>query len=133
MMFIRSGFSPEALRVLAARPQKGATTDVVARRLIAGALDGDTKLSKEQLRQIRAKERAPPAPAMPTLLTDSESEEAARGQGEGGGREDSRPKEGTARHPGGRLLAGALRGMGGPRRPPQVEAAGRGVRNALFT
>ena len=96
---VRSGFSPEALHVLAKRPQKGATTDVVARRLIAGALDGDAKLSKEQLRQIRAKERCPPAPAMPTLLTESESEEAQQvapvAPAKRRGREDSRPKEGT--------------------------------------
>ena len=50
----------------------------------SGALDGDVKLTKEQLRQIRAKSaegatssrlrKPPPAPTMPTLETESESE-----------------------------------------------------------
>ncbi|CAE7022788.1 Ddx1, partial [Symbiodinium sp. CCMP2456] len=53
---LKSDFSEEAEAILALhRPNKGATTDAVARRLIAGALDGDTVITKEQLRQIRAK------------------------------------------------------------------------------
>lgn len=115
--------------LLLRRPNKGATTDVVARRLIAGketlmflathlfggllyflyqkqrnlhchvawntpfsgALDGDVKLTKEQLRQIRAKaegatasrlRKPPPAPTMPTLETESESEVSTAPAGE---------------------------------------------------
>ncbi|CAK9015422.1 Protein tofu-2 (21U-RNA biogenesis fouled up protein 2) [Durusdinium trenchii] len=80
---LRPAFSEEAQKILALRrPDKAATTDVVARRLIAGALDGDVKLTKEQLRQIRVKKsntnsvsnrKVPPAPKMPTLETDTES------------------------------------------------------------
>ncbi|CAE7293598.1 MAP2B [Symbiodinium natans] len=53
---LKPDFSDEAKAMLAVhRPHKGATTDAVARRLIAGALDGDTVITKDQLRQIRAK------------------------------------------------------------------------------
>eukprot|EP00435_Cladocopium_sp_Y103_P034669 s2108_g9.t1 len=120
---LRAAFSEEAQEMLALRrPNKGATTDVVARRLIAGALDGDIKLTKEQLRQIRAKNdvarcgprKPPPAPPMPTLETESESESSEKPKESasklssakaaalqpappakrlGEGREDSRPKE----------------------------------------
>ena len=53
---------------------------------LSGALDGDIKLTKEQLRQIRAKNdmarcgprKPPPAPPMPTLETESESESSEK-------------------------------------------------------
>lgn len=53
---------------------------------LSGALDGAIKLTKEQLRQIRAKNdvarcgprKPPPAPPMPTLETESESESSEK-------------------------------------------------------
>eukprot|EP00913_Durusdinium_trenchii_P004047 g3749.t1 len=150
---LRPAFSEEAQKILALRrPDKAATTDVVARRLIAGALDGDVKLTKEQLRQIRVKKsntnsvsnrKVPPAPKMPTLETDTESgsssdqmsqavpaakraakpaaaepaaaEPALPAKRQGEGRADTRPKESRSNPAGGRLLAGALRGVMGER------------------
>lgn len=60
-----------------------------------GALDGDVKLTKEQLRQIRVKSetRKPPAaPPMPTLETESEdeSEEKPKATGWGPGMGEAR-------------------------------------------
>ncbi|CAE8612608.1 unnamed protein product [Polarella glacialis] len=53
--FLRPDFSAAAQSLLASqRPTKAATTDAVARRLIAAALDRDSLLSRKQLRQIRA-------------------------------------------------------------------------------
>ncbi|CAK9083085.1 unnamed protein product [Durusdinium trenchii] len=175
---LRPAFSEEAQKILALRrPDKAATTDVVARRLIAGALDGDVKLTKEQLRQIRVKKsntnsvsnrKVPPAPKMPTLETDTESgsssdqmsqavpaakraakpaaaepaaaEPALPAKRQGEGRADTRPKESRSNPAGGRLLAGALRGVMGerPRRSVKSHEEGdaperRGPRNALWS
>eukprot|EP00439_Symbiodinium_sp_Y106_P051291 s2497_g6.t2 len=144
-MFIPTAFwpkGPEAEAILAVhRPHKGATTDAVARRLIAGALDGDTVITKEQLRQIRAKKlpssaasggyeakrKPPPAPPMPSLGS-SDSESASSFKAPAAEKEtppakrpslserqpDTRPKDDSKANPGGsRLLQGALRGVAG--------------------
>mmetsp|Transcript_6449 Transcript_6449/g.11526 ORF Transcript_6449/g.11526 Transcript_6449/m.11526 type:complete len:321 (-) Transcript_6449:32-994(-) len=122
---LRGGFSEEAQAMLAAeRPDKATTTDAVARRLIAGALDGDTVLSRDQLRQIRAKpqKKPPPAPPMPAS-DDEESSEKAK---ETELKKMARPS---------RLLAGALQGLGGTQKRKAGYAEEKlrsGPRNALF-
>ncbi|CAE7229210.1 Ddx1 [Symbiodinium sp. KB8] len=142
---LKSDFSEEAEAILALhRPSKGATTDAVARRLIAGALDGDTVITKEQLRQIRAKKlsssaaaggyeakrKPPPAPPMPTLGSSSDSESASSFKAPAPEKEtppakrpslserqpDTRPKDSKANPGGSRLLQGALRGVVGASR-----------------
>lgn len=159
--------SGAAVELLSLRqPRKKATTDRVARRFIAGALQDDPTLTKEQLRHIRQSgsqpvggdsppgvqsvsvgRRAPPAPPMPLLEPSAEELPAHDGECRSGGPSGvsvSGPAVATAaRRPaaglsdsagaaaalgiaaprqravlgrgagaGGRLLAGALRGLG---------------------
>ncbi|CAJ1405859.1 unnamed protein product [Effrenium voratum] len=154
---LRPSFSAAALDLIRAkRPTKGATTDAVARRLIAGALDGDTVITKDQLRAIRAKAsaapaeeetaaararnpRCPPAPAMPTLDTDTESESSSFAAGATKPKRFESGRGGGPKTQGRRSARGAHRRLGGcwlgrcaaSGPSGRGERAGLGPRNAL--